>query len=86
MVCVGPVSRLIVGHGQKFNVAIFLDIINVKLRMMVLLTEFYVVIPLSVTLTIFHFQGHRSIKQFYLRILCSYLIKLQLHRIVKYVK
>ena len=50
--------------------------------MMVLLIELYLFIPLSVTLTTF--QGHSSVKQFYLKILYS-LIKLKLCN-VKYIK
>ena len=51
----------------KTNFTIFSDTINVidvKLCMMVhlLLIELYLLIPLSLTLTIF--QGHNSIKQF----------------------
>ena len=44
------------------DVAIFSDtnVINLKLSMMVLLTEPYSFIPLSVTLIVF--QGHRSVK------------------------
>ena len=57
--------------GKNFDIASFLDAINVmivKLFMMVLLIELYLFIQLSVTLAIF--QGHRSVKQFYLQILC----------------
>ena len=53
------------GRGKNLNVAIFSDtvnVINVKLCMMVLLTELYMFMPLSVAFTIF--QGHRSVKQF----------------------
>ena len=52
--------------------------------MMVLHSELYLFITLSVTLTLF--QGHSNVKQFVLKILCSYLIKLKLCRIVKYTK
>ena len=51
--------------GKNFNTAIFLDTINVSnvtLWMMVLLIELFLLIPLSVTVTIF--QGQRSVKQF----------------------
>ena len=48
-------------------------VISLKLCMLVLLIERYVVIPLSLTLTIF--QGRSSIKQFELKILSSYLSK-----------
>ena len=47
--------------------------LNVKLCLMVLLIELYLFIPLSVTLTIF--QGHKSVKQFQLKILRSLPIK-----------
>ena len=70
-----PVKWSVLGHPagrpgdceawQNFNVAIVSDtkyVINVKLCMMVLLTEHYLFIPLSVTLIIF--QGHSSVKQF----------------------
>ena len=56
---------VIVRHGKNFNVAIFSDttnVINVKLCMMILLTELYPLIPLQMTLSIF--QGHSSVKQF----------------------
>ena len=72
---------------QNFNIVIFSDtinVLNVKLCMMVELIEFYPFIPLSVTLMVF--QGHSSVKQFELKILCSYLIKLKLCTIVDYVK
>ena len=51
-----------------------INAINVKLCMLVLLTELYLFIPLSVTLTIF--QGQH----------CSYPVKLKLCKIVKLVK
>ena len=53
-------ANLPVWH-KNFNVVIFLDtihVINDRLWMMVLLTELYLFIPFSVTLTIF--QGHSS--------------------------
>ena len=60
-----PASRLS-ACGKNFNVAIFLDavnVINVKLCLVVVLIELYpFIIPLSVTL--FVFQGHSSVKQF----------------------
>ena len=46
-----------------------MEVINLKLCMMVLLMELYLFIPLSVTLTTF--QGHRSVEQFYRKILFS---------------
>ena len=44
MISVRPASWVIVWHGKNFNVAIFLDtinVINVKLCLMVLLIELY---------------------------------------------
>ena len=61
-----------------------INVINVKLCMMVLQIELYFFIPILVTLTTY--QGHSSVKQFKLEILCSYQIRLKLHVIVKYVK
>ena len=58
---VGHVSGLV----ENLNIGIFSDtinMINVKLCMMVLLIEFTLVIPLSVTLTTF--QGHSIVKHF----------------------
>ena len=58
MFFVGRVSGLV----ENFNNGIFsdtLNVINVKLCTMVLFIEFYLFIPLSVTLTIF--QGHRYV-------------------------
>ena len=51
--------------------------------MMVLIIELYLLVPISVTLTIF--QGHSSVN-FTWKFLCSYLIKLEVHGIVKYIK
>ena len=51
--------------GKNFDVAIFLDTINmidVKLCVMVVLIELYLFIPLSLTLIVF--QGQSSVKQF----------------------
>ena len=67
------------GLVENFNFGIYSDIIivvNVNLCMMVLLIEVYLFIPLSVTLTIF--QGHSNVKQSYLKMLCSYPVKLKL--------
>ena len=67
--------------GKNFNIAIFLDsinMINVKTHWA------YPFMPLSVTLIVF--QGHSSVKQFQLKIVCSYLIKLKLCLVVDYVK
>ena len=53
---------MIVWHGKNFNVQIFSDninVINVKLCMMVLLTEIDLLILLAVNVTIF--QGHSGI-------------------------
>ena len=86
MSCVRPAGRLS-GCGKNFNVAIFSDtinIINVKLCMMIVLIELYPFIILSVTLIVF--QGHGSVKQFYLIVLCSYPIKIELCTIVDYVR
>ena len=51
--------------GKNFNVANFLDtinMINVKLSKIVVHIVFYLLILLSVTLTVYH--GHSNIKQF----------------------
>ena len=56
---------LVSGLVKKLYVGTYLDtinVVNVKLCMMILLTELYLFIPLSVTLTIF--QGHSNVKQF----------------------
>ena len=58
--------------------------INVKSCMMVVLIELYPIMPLSVIPIAF--QGHNSVKQFSLKILCSYPIKLKLRVIVDYIK
>ena len=58
---VGPVPRLF----ENVNIGIYSDtinVINVKLCTMVLLTELYLFIPLSVTLTVF--QGRTNVEQF----------------------
>ena len=76
-------SRLV----ENFIIGIFsgtIKSIKVKLCTMVLLVELYLFILLSVTNTIFY--GKRSVKHFRLKILCSYLIKLKLRRIVKNIK
>ena len=73
--------------GKNFNVVIFLDttiMINVKLCTMAVFIELYPFIPLSVSMTVF--QGHSSVKQVELKILCSNLIKLKLCVIVDYAK
>ena len=64
------------GRGKNLNVAIFSDTVNVKnvkLCIMVLLTELYPFIPLSVILI--RFQGHSSVKQF--NRICYVLIRLK---------
>ena len=64
MISVRLAIQLAVG-GRNFNVAIFLDtinMINVKLCMMVELIQLYPFTPLSVTLIVF--QDHSSVKQF----------------------
>ena len=69
---------------KNFNIAIFLvtiSMIDVKLCLMVVLIELNTFVPLSVTVIVF--QGHSSVKQFWLKILCSYL---KLCMIVDYVK
>ena len=57
--------KLIVWYGKNFYVSISSDSINVidvKLCMVVPLTELYPFVPCSVTLSIF--QGHSHVKQF----------------------
>ena len=59
MLLVGLVSRLV----ENFNIGIFSDtlkVINVKFCMMVIHIELYLLITLSVTLTLF--QDHSSVK------------------------
>ena len=54
------------GHVENFKIGIYSDTINavnVELCTMVLLNEFYLFIPFSVTLTLF--QGHSNVEQFY---------------------
>ena len=59
-------GQLIICMWQKnFNITVFSDtinIINVKLGRMVVLTELFPFIPLSITLIVF--QGNNSVKQF----------------------
>ena len=64
MINVGPASRLgnCPATQKSFNVAIFsktINVINVKLCMMVLFIELYLLIQLSVTLSVF--QGHSKL-------------------------
>ena len=57
MFFMGQVSGLV----ENFNIGIYsttINVVNVKLFRMVLLIELYLIIPLSVTLTIF--QGHSN--------------------------
>ena len=79
MISVRLASRVSV-RGKNVNIAIFSGTINVmngKLCAMVVLLKLLAlpIIPLSVTLIVF--QGHSSVKQFQLKILCSYPIKLK---------
>lgn len=66
MTSAGPAGRMIhVRRAKNFTVAGFPDTINVKkikLGMIVLLIELYLLIPLSETLTMY--QDHRGVKQF----------------------
>ena len=72
----GPVENLSTGiYSDTINV------INFKLCMMVLLTELYLSVRLSVALAIF--LGHSSVERFFPKMLCSYPVKLKLCRIVK---
>ena len=67
MICVGPAGGVICPVLKLFNIAVFSDtvnVMNIKLCMMVLLTELCLFIPLSMTLTVF--QGHSCVKQFQL--------------------
>ena len=83
----GQASRMSI-CGKNFNVAIFSDAMNiiyVKLCMMVVLNELYTFIPFSVILIVF-IQGYSTVKQFQLKMLCSYMIKLKLCMIIDYVK
>ena len=75
------------GLVENFNTGIFSDtinVINVKLCMMVVLNKLYPFIRFSVTLIVF--QNHSSVKQYSLKIVCSYLIKVKLCRVVKYIR
>ena len=70
------------GPVENVNVSIFSDtitVINVKLCVMVLHIALYLLITLSVTLT---FQGHSTVRQFQLKILYPYPIKLKHCRLV----
>ena len=72
---VAQVSLLV----KNFNVGIYSyakNVINLKLRIMVLLIELYMYIILAVTMTIF--QGHSNVRH-----LCFYPVKWKLSRIVK---
>ena len=77
MISVRPAGQVSV-CGKKFNITIFSDPVNmipkVKLCVMVELIELFPFIPLSVTLIVC--QGHSSVKQFVLKNVCSYLVKL----------
>ena len=53
------------GHVEKVNMGIFSDtknVTNVKVCMVVLLIQLYLLIQLSVTVAIF--QGHSTVEQF----------------------
>ena len=66
-----------------FNVANFSDTVNVtnvQICMIDQLTELYLLLTLTI------FQGQRSIKQFEMKMLCSYQIKLKIWRILKFIK
>ena len=68
MFFVGHVSGLV----ENFYIGIYSDtikMINVRLCMMVPLTERYLYIPLSVTLTIS--QGHSNVEQLYIKFLSN---------------
>ena len=71
MICVRPAGR-----GQTINIAIFLsetvNEISVRLCIMVLLIELFVLKALSVTLTIF--QGQSTVKQFQLNFFVLFLL------------
>ena len=58
---------LVSGLVKNENIGIYsetINVINVKLCMVVLLIELCLFIPLSVTLTIYIFQGHSSVEWF----------------------
>ena len=74
-------------QGKILNFEIFSDsinMVNVTLCVMVALIVLYPFISLSVTLIVF--QGHSSVKQFELKMLYSYPIKLKVFMILDYVK
>ena len=61
IVLVGQVFGLV----KNFNIGIFsgtINAINVKLGIMVLFTELYLFLPLSLTLTVF--KGYSNVEQF----------------------
>ena len=64
MISVGPAGRVSV-YRKNINAAIFSDAMknmNDKLCMVVVLSELYLFMPLSVTLIVF--QDHSGVKQF----------------------
>ena len=64
MISIRPASQQVSICSKYFNIAIFSDfinMINIKLFVMVVLIELYPFIPLSVTLIVV--QGHSSVKQ-----------------------
>ena len=75
-----PASRLIVCVWQKLKHCNFLRHYKyVKLCMMVVLIKLYNIHHFG---TLIVFQGHSSVKQFQLKILCSHRIKLNICMIV----
>ena len=70
--------------GTVANFSGTIYVINVKLCMMIVLIELCPFLPFSVTLIVF--QGHSSVKQFELKMLYSYPIKLKVCTIVDFVK
>ena len=63
------------------NFSLSQNMINVELCMMVVLIKLYPFIPVT-TFSDFVFQGHSRVKQFFLKMSCSYPIKLKLCKIV----
>ena len=57
--------------------------VNVKLCKVVLVVDLYLRVPFSVTVTIS--EGHHSVKQFELKVLCSCPVRLKLCMIFNYV-
>ena len=57
---------------------------KIQLCMLIVFNELYPFIPLSVTLIVL--EGHGSVEQSSLKILCSYSIRLKVCTIVEYIK